>query len=189
MYVHFSTFQVVFTNFCYTHILYVKELPLWWDKGLRHTILHYSIMLLHLFIAFTENCINWTYKSRGLNHQYPFTTLSFTSFYNNVLNSVQSVSPFMMAVTIFWSAIHRLVSNYKYTERPIGSSHCVRGCHHISTIMMLVAEIWYDTAQYSPFNQSLTPRLKFKNRGMSDISYGDKHKWKKAENSCHNFIW
>jgi len=86
---------------CYTHVLYVKELSLWWKKGLRNTISHYSITLVHLSIAFTENCVYWTYNICCLNHQYPITTLGFISFYNNVLNPVHSISPFMTAVTIF----------------------------------------------------------------------------------------
>ena len=60
---------------------------------------------------------------------------------------------------------HRLVSNYKYTERPIGSSHYVRICHQISIVMLLVALIWYDNAQYSLFTQFLTPKHQFANRG------------------------
>jgi len=100
--------------FCYTYILYVKELSSWRNKGLRNTISHYSIMLVQLSIAFTENCVYWTYNICGLNHQYPTTTLGFTSFYNNVLNYVHSISPFNESSYNFLiSHSHRLVSNYK----------------------------------------------------------------------------
>jgi hypothetical protein len=99
---------------CYTYILYVKKLSLWWNKGLRNIISHYSIMLVHLSIAFTENCVYWTYNICGLNHQYPITTLGFTSFYNNVLNYVHSISPFNdSSYNFLIGHLHRLVSNYK----------------------------------------------------------------------------
>lgn len=61
-------------------------------------------MLVHLSIAFTENSIHWTYNICGLNHQYPITTLGFTSFYNNMLNSVHSISPFHI-IHIDWFQI------------------------------------------------------------------------------------
>jgi hypothetical protein len=80
---------------------------------------------------------------------------------------------------------HIPVSNNRYTERHIGSSHYVRGCHQISTVMLLFAEILNHNAQYS---LSLTTRHQFANRGtgtpnshVTNISYSVQHKWKKPE--------
>jgi hypothetical protein len=150
-------------------------------------MLHY-IMFVHLSIEFAENCVYWTYNICGLNQQYPFTTLSFTSFHNNnvlIKNQDQLDAQSLLKTLIvivhlvglgFWyirdarwkqyqiqqcvefctlnitiydcsynfliGHSHRLISNYEYTDRPVWSSHNVRGCHQSSIIMLPVAEIW-----------------------------------------------
>jgi hypothetical protein len=136
-------------------------------------------MQVQLSIAFTENCVYWTYNICGLNHPYPFTTFSFT-IYVSSYNFLTSHS-------------HRPVSNNGYTERHIGSSHYVRGCQ-VSTVMLLFAEILNYNAQYS---LSLTPRHQFANRGtgtpnrvMSQTFHTVSNtNGKSLKNSCHSFIW
>ena len=128
--------------FCDTHILYVKELSLWWNKGLRNTISHYSIYwklcILDIQYLWFKPSISFHNPQvyQFLKQCVEFCTLSIT-IYDISYNFLRGHS-------------HRLVSNYKYTERPNGSSHYVRGCHQIS-IMLLVTEIWFDNAQYSLF--------------------------------------